>query len=286
LVDFSRTTSTATSSSYSGKISLSPKDLPHGEKSCSEFLASAVQKAAKKRVLFYVHGYWTTFEYAVRRGIALAQNIEYPGLVVVWSWPSGGCAGCYLFDEESADWAQVHLETFIHSLNSIAPDLRMDVLAHSLGNRMVLYFLERMTGIKALFQSVVFAAPDVAQDKFQQALDRIGSLGGLETLYASDSDDALSVSSYLHSPHGQSIPRAGSGGQNILISRFIESVDVTLETVDENTGAGTGSGHSYIFDNSKVISDLKKAVVLGKHADDRGLQVRYLRNNKYWSIDP
>jgi esterase/lipase superfamily enzyme len=286
LVDFSQVASRATSSSYSGKISLSPKDLPRGQEQCSQFIASTVGETPNKRVLLFVHGYNTTFESAVRGAIALAENVEYPGLVIVWSWPSEGWREDYWYDEETADWAQAHLELFLHSLNSAAPDLEVDVLAHSMGNRAILYLLEMEKQNKNLFQSIVFAAPDVAQDKFQQALDRIGSLGRLQTLYSCDTDYALAVSARLHSPHGRRIPRAGNGGQNILTSSQFESVDVIRESASDSPITYTGFGHSYIFDEPKAVSDLKKVIVEGKHADDRGLTVRHSGNNKYWSIDP
>ena len=234
----------------------------------------------------FVHGYHNTFKDAVRGAIALAQSIEYPGLVVVWSWPSDGWATSYDFDEESADWAQAHLELFLHSLTSTAPDLQVDILAHSMGNRIILNLLEMEKNNRDLFLSIVFAAPDVAQDKFQQALDRIGSLGRLQTLYSCDSDDALAASAWLHSPHGRRIPRAGNGGQYILISRLFELVDVKMETASDNSMTKIGFGHSYIFDEPKAVSDVKKVIVEDKHADDRGLTVRYSGTNKYWSIDP
>jgi esterase/lipase superfamily enzyme len=160
----------------------------------------------------FVHGYNTTFENAARGGIALAQNIGYPGLIVVWSWPSDGWGSSYPFDEETAEWAEAHLEPFEHALNSLAPDLEIDLLAHSLGNRMALFMLERAKTNIDHFRSVVFAAPDVARDIFLQALNRIGTVADLQTLYGSNSDKAMSVSTYYHSSHGQSIPRAGAGG--------------------------------------------------------------------------
>jgi esterase/lipase superfamily enzyme len=162
----------------------------------------------------------------------------------------------------------------------------VDVLAHSMGNRIILNMLEMEEANKKLFRTVVFAAPDVAQDKFQQALDRIGLLDRLQTLYSCDSDDALAASKYLHSPRGRWIPRAGNGGQDILISMLFESVDVKMESGSDNSITKTGLGHSHIFDDPKAIFDLKKLILEEKHADDRGLTVRYLGTRKYWSIEP
>ena len=257
---------------------MSPSDLPRGETNCAQFIAPTAQKRGHKRILLFVHGYRTTFESAVRGGLALAQNIEYPGLVVVWSWPSDGWSLSYPFDEETAEWAEAHLEPFEHALNSLAPDLQIAVLAHSLGNRMALFMLERARTNIDHFCSVVFAAPDVARDIFLQALNRIGTVAQLQTLYGSNSDKAMSTSTYFHSSHGQSIPRAGGGGQDILISGLIESVDVTEV-------AQGGIGHSYVFDNPRVTIDLKGAVVSGTHADRRGLHPKHIRDQLYWSIE-
>jgi esterase/lipase superfamily enzyme len=129
--------------------------------------------------------------------------------------------------------------------------------------------------------SVIFAAPDVAQDIFSDALSKIWSAGKIKELYASDSDWALSFSRYVNSPHDRYIARAGNGGDNILILPGLETVDAT-----RLSSIWSGYGHSYVFENKRAIHDIDQILNLGRKADERGLERREKNGATFWMFGP
>ncbi|MEM1317623.1 MAG: alpha/beta hydrolase, partial [Pseudomonadota bacterium] len=70
------------------------------------------------------------------------------------------------------------------------------------------------------FDQVVFAAPDVDAGLFAAMAETARPLARRMTLYASNNDWALEVSRKLHG----NAPRAGQGGDAMLVSSAIDSV--------------------------------------------------------------
>src|SRR5207248_3221554 len=81
---------------FNGSIALVPSPLPTGTNACIDLIIRALRENNKSRVLLFVHGYNNTFHFAVSRAIASAIDVEFDGLVLVWSWPSEGNARTYM----------------------------------------------------------------------------------------------------------------------------------------------------------------------------------------------
>jgi esterase/lipase superfamily enzyme len=77
-----------------------------------------------------------------------------------------------------------------------------------------------------------------------------GQVYKLATLYASDADKALQISSKIHRG-----PRAGSAGNDILVIENIETIDAS------SLSSIFGLNHSYVFEDTRAIRDLGSAVV-------------------------
>ena len=277
LIKFGQFSSNGLEGSHDARTPLNAPKIAFGISDCARFVAEQLRSRNNNRVLLFIHGYSNTFKDAIARGIFLSQATNYPGIILVWSWPSDGWAPSYGFDVEAASWSANHLAPLISALVKAVPDVKFDVLAHSLGNRLLLYILEFGHVPASHFDSIAFAAPDVASDIFVQSVANIGLAAPLQTLYASNSDAALFASSIINSPYEGRIRRAGYGGSDILIMKGIESVDAT--------NARTGIiNHSYIFDDPKVTSDLTQIVDDQKHAKDRGLEIRHRGTEQYWEI--
>ena len=248
-----------------------PKDLAKGVDDCAEKIVAATRAAGATKILVLVHGFNTAFSAVAQRALELGAELDYAGTILAWSWPSEGSAFSYPYDEDSNAWSEPHLADLVTKIAALAPDLRIDFVAHSMGNRILLQMLRDFALEKANLRIgvAVFAAPDVSQDVFRQQLRQVRGLGALRTLYASEYDRAIEISESYHSA-----PRAGSGGDAILVAHGIESVDARL------------SGHSYVFDEPRAMRDFKEIVNQELKAPQRGLPEREKAGAAYWLIEP
>ena len=106
--------------------------------SAPAFLArvrAATAGAKPNDVLVYVHGYLNDFNAALFRAAQLKHDLEFPGLVVVYSWPSQGTAAGYTLDEANVEWSAHNFRKFLDNLTASTGTARVHVLAHSMGNR-------------------------------------------------------------------------------------------------------------------------------------------------------
>jgi alpha/beta hydrolase family protein DUF900 len=118
-----------------------PKTLTKGEDDCVRLIVEQAKASGLSKVLFSIHGFNNAFDYVATRGLKLAANLDYAGLVVVWSWPSEGSAFGYAYDEDSSTWSEPHVAELVRDVAAAAPNLQLDFAAHSLGNRILLQML-------------------------------------------------------------------------------------------------------------------------------------------------
>lgn len=223
-----------------------------------DFFATVQQQASagsSQRALVVIHGFWTTFDEAVRRAAQIKKDLEFGGPVIAYTWPSYGGGIFYWADENNAEWTVQHLRGFLLDLSSEVP-APADVIAHSMGNRILAHALESLaantyscpTQKTVHLDQVILAAPDIDRDIFCGIADSIKSLANRITVYASRHDQALAISQHLH----QSL-RAGEGGANVVVLSSVDTIDVG--DVDRSI-----LGHSYVFENATVLSDIGSAL--------------------------
>jgi esterase/lipase superfamily enzyme len=205
-------------------------------------------------ILVFVHGYKNSFADAALRAGQLAYDLKFGGTTVIFSWPSRNEVHGYMADEDAADWATGDMKTVLASLATLAPDTKIYVVAHSMGNRVFARGFQAMLSenpkLQTPFKEVVMAAPDIDADVFKRNIAPvILNKGTRFTLYASSKDEALMMSRELHGGYR----RLGESGENILVMSGMDTVDAS--TVD--TGL---IGHSYYGDIGTVISDMKYVI--------------------------
>jgi esterase/lipase superfamily enzyme len=194
--------------------------------------------------LVFIHGYNVTFAQAVRRTAQIAYDLEFPGPAVAYSWPSEGNVASYLADANNARWSVAHFQKFLLDLKRQAGADVINLIAHSMGSRVL---AEALGGMSEEFHTgqVVFAAPDIDADVFKQLSTAFGARARRVTLYASSNDEALKLSRKLQGDYA----RAGETTSGVLVVAGVDSVDASLV----NTGL---LGHSYYGDNRSIISDI------------------------------
>lgn len=123
----------------------------------------------EQEILLVIHGYNNSFEDIIRRAGQLGFDMAYPGLLACYSWHSAGSGLEYVADgERVTQGANLCLE-FIRKLVENSGARRVNIIAHSMGNRLLLNLLPFFQRENIRLGQVVMAAPDVSENSFEGA---------------------------------------------------------------------------------------------------------------------
>ena len=226
-------------------------------------LGAKMERAERKELLIFLHGYQVTFEEAARRAAQVATDINFGGIVVLFSWPSAGALRRYTVDEDCAAKSAVPLTNFLRELED-GPWTRVHLVAHSMGNRVMMSALASRAQLSLPLRNLVLVAADLDQDLFEQQYPQVSALlqrarGDLITSYATNSDRALLLSWWLHRSN-----RVGRFSQEPYTGEGLETIDATAVHTSL-------LGHSYFGDERSVLTDLGLLVRESLPASRRGL---------------
>jgi esterase/lipase superfamily enzyme len=176
--------------------------------------------------LIFVHGFNTGFDDSLYRMAQIVWDLQYSGVPVLFTWPSRGTLVDYVYDRESALIARSSFISLLNMLEAEHGIKRIHVLAHSMGNFLVMEALrdQANAAAPAKLSELMMAAPDVDRDYYTLNAPQIRKVVAGMTLYASSADKALAASRTL----AGGISRAGdvpAGGPIVLPQ--IDSIDVT-----------------------------------------------------------
>ncbi len=235
-------------------------------------IADHVRNSLSHDVLVFIHGFNTTFQEAASRMQQLVRDLKFTGTPILYSWPSFGGVADYAFDEDSAAWSAPHLRRFLQLLRKHSGAANINLIAHSMGNRVLGMALEDLEVEKEpLFNEVIMAAPDVDKDLFEQmAQEWVGKAERI-TLYASSHDYVLSASKRFHANHD----RAGESDE-ILVVKGVDSIDASNASSDR-------SGHGYLF-HSSVLADVGKLLRTDDAPNKRALRQAKSEEGSYWIL--
>jgi esterase/lipase superfamily enzyme len=234
------------------------------------------QRPEQKRSAFvFIHGFKTSFDDAAYRTAQIAYDINFPGVPIMYSWPSRDDLFAYLEDRKTADANWRHLQYFVERVARESGALRIHLIAHSMGNRLLVNALDglgRQPEIKPLFDNVIMAAPDVDAKAFVD-----GNWSGIRdaakrfTLYASSDDWALKASRKLNE-----VARLGEAGGTLVVIPGLDTVDAS--GIDTNE-----LGHSY-YHCKKLMDDLQLLMEKGWAPLQRKLRDRRKGELGYWAF--
>lgn len=159
--------------------------------------------------LFFLHGFNVSFEDAAIRAAQIGYDLKVSGATAFFSWPSRGGVTAYPVDEASIEASEGAITDFLVDFTANCGAEKVHVVAHSMGNRGLLRALQRIaanteTQGKVKFGQIFLAAPDVDRDLFLDLASLYPEHAERTTLYASDRDLPVHLSSKLHDA-----PRAG-----------------------------------------------------------------------------
>ncbi len=213
-----------------------------------------------RQVLVYVQGYYTSFVTAIETALALKKGLQFPGPVIVYSWPSRKTSAlAYRTDEANAKWSMPHFTNLLGNINKAFPGVPVSLAGYSLGSRFVtdgIAFFRR-EGCNNCFGRAVLFAPDVFTADLRSALTASNLCSGKPLtnpiasapvlLYVSNNDRALRQSEKFHRNQ-----RAGQAGGDLILCNGVDTVDVSY------LKSGGKSGHGYLVD-PRVLQDAAAA---------------------------
>lgn len=255
--------------------------------------AAARMKAARLNggaVLVFVHGFNVTFDQALQRAAQLARDLNFDGATAVFSWPSQGSMVRYGSDRKIADATVPRLVEFLSTLLAATGAERIHLVAHSMGNRVLLPALADVcrhpdNPVRARLGEVVLAAPAVPESEFRGLLDDIVAHGGARiTLYASKVDWALRVGRWRE----WRTTLAGYSSAGVpLCHPGLQSIDITKGA----SGERFDLNHDVFASNPVMSEDIRQILQGGsmRPPDVRlpGLFARGICGQApYWSYDP
>ncbi len=239
-------------------------------------------KAYKGHAFVFVHGYLVTFDNALYRTAQIAHDLDFDGVPYLYSWPTGGGILSYGGDRDSAELATQHFLSFLDKVLEKSGAENVHVIAHSMGNepliRALQAYVQRGRTPPALAQ-IVFAAPDMDRDKFEQMAAQLSRVGRGRTLYASGNDVALSAA---RRALGVGAPRAGEvlpPPRGPVIVPGIDTIDVSSVSKDYFS-----FNHSQYAEKTKLIDDMKSVLMSGRAPSERtpSLQRQGSEQAAYW----
>ncbi len=213
-------------------------------------LQRQISSAPSRDVFVFVHGYNNSFEDAARRTAQLAYDMDFDGTPLMFAWPSQASILGYFADENAVENTGFLMTSFLEDIALRSGAERIHLIAHSMGNRPLLAALERFLLLhhpdpkRATFGQIVFTAPDVDRDYFENLVQSMGGAAARVTLYASDHDRALELSRGLHKG-----VRAGLAGPGIVTLPGLDSIDMSAVHADT-------LGHTYFAANEGALFDL------------------------------
>jgi esterase/lipase superfamily enzyme len=236
----------------------------------------AANDSEKNKVVLFVHGYNIDFSKGCNRAALFQQTLNEHSRLLLFSWPSAGALVRYTQDEANIEWSQHSLEAVIQNLSEIYGPERLSIVAHSLGSRgvfRVLQLLSRKDNKKHI-NELVFLAPDIDADVFRSAFPELKKIVNRISLYSSGNDQPLRLSNEVHG-----YPRLGEAGENLVVLRGMDTIDVSL------TGGREMTGHLYHLYNDTVRADLASLLSYGKDASERPNMKKLKKDGlPYWML--
>ena len=234
----------------------------------------------EKRILLYVHGFNNSVEDALLAMARLKQRGRLPGVPVIYSWAAGkGLArpnfenatfySGYSRDVQMASNSCFAFSSFLADLSTRFGAGNIILVAHSHGAKLVHSALtgcefrsEAVTYVGGRFDSVIYAAPDIDLDQFDQSFATLANMAERVAIYVSSQDQAIWASSNVIRG---GMPRVG-GAVRKDFGNAIEVIDAS-----SITDPSKDAGHSYAFINYQALSDMRR-FLNGEVAADRCLE--------------
>lgn len=233
----------------------------------NDWLTAFASGHSQDEALLFIHGYNCSFNDALYRAAQLKYDLKFNGPTFSFNWASRAKVVKYNSDEETIKWSKHHLEEMIDLILSSNQINKLHIVAHSMGNRALVDLVDKWSTGKNKIHTLILAAPDVDVDVIKSIESNFSYYHNV-TLYSSDSDMAVALSSIVHDNR-----RAGNSSPPCVFNN--------IQTVDASSIKRPifSLGHSYFADTMKVFTDmyylLKNIPVLDRVNIKENVQMKY-----------
>lgn len=227
-------------------------------------------KAYENHAIVFVHGFNTSFQFAVFRTAQIAYDLKFDGAPFLYSWPSKGQLGLsdYSYDRESAGAAEPYFREFLELVVRETGAKSVSVIAHSMGNQLLLPVLRDMRrsapeGVR--ISQVILAAPDVDRDTFEFLAKEIQGISDGVTLFAAANDRALTVSREFWG----GVPRAGDvPPEGPIVVQGVDTIDVTAINTEMFS-----LNHSGYAEKTELLNDIQILIQTGERPPEKRIPI-------------
>lgn len=196
--------------------------------------------------VIFIHGYNNNFSEGLYRIAQFSHDLELPGAVVHYAWPSAANPLGYVYDRDSALFARDGLEQLIDEVAD-AGARRILIVAHSMGSNLTMEALRQAairgnTKVRDRLAGVILISPDIDVELFRMQAKAMGGLPQPFVIVGSNRDKMLGLSARLT---GQT-ERLGS------LSDVSKVADLRVTFMDVSEFS-TGAGHFTLGDSPALI---------------------------------
>jgi esterase/lipase superfamily enzyme len=222
----------------------------------------------KDQAVVFVHGYNTTFDYALFRAAQMAYDLKFDGATFLYSWPSGAAFTGYGYDRESSEQAEPYLREYIELVVKDTGAKSVSVIAHSMGNMPLLRVLQSLgpslpPGVQ--LNQIILAAPDVDRNLFENLAANIKQYGRGVTLYCSSNDRAMAAARRV----AGGIPRAGDvPAIGPIVLAGIDTIDVSQTSTDY-----LALNHSSYAEKGALLNDISLLLQTGERPPEKRIPI-------------
>jgi esterase/lipase superfamily enzyme len=223
----------------------------------------------KREAILFVHGYNTNFSEGLYRAAQMKHDFGITSPMTLFSWPSAGKPGLYMYDRDSVKASRDQLADVVRMLTNSKAE-QVTLVAHSLGTELLMEALRQMAlsndgRLPAKVKAVILISPDLDIDVFNSQLQVIKTLPRDFMVFVSEKDQALQISSFLAGDTNRV-------GNNIDETR-IKRDGINVIDVSEFDG-GDGLNHMTAITSPSLVSLLKGMAQSGqrKMLSESGLQ--------------
>jgi len=245
-------------------------------------LLKLAEKNGKKTALVFVHGYNNSMKDAAFRLAQIVFDTQYNGQPLLFRWASANTALGYKRDRDSVAIARKPFIEFLKLLQTEMDFGEIHVLAHSMGNWLVMDALANFS--KPLLQrpisELIMAHPDVDQDLYKVLVRDIAEFTKGMTLYASSRDFPL----WFSGLSGGNFAAGASNSQGPVTSEGVDSIDISVLSGDESL-----MKHGTFAEHRSMVDDIGRLLMQrARPPNHRSPQVRPVpegaTNPIYWKF--
>ena len=215
----------------------------------------------QREVTVFVHGFNSTQAETAFRAVQLAEDIQLPGVTMIYSWPSQGNPLGYAYDGDSVLFARDGLEQMLRQIRSAGIG-RIILVAHSMGSQLVMETIRQIElqspGWSANnLNGVVLMSPDLDVDVFRSQMNRIDDVPQPFLVFVSSKDKLLNISARLRGTHTSE--RLGNlSSLDAVAGLPIDIVDTTAYSNDAESAhlvAGTSPALIAILNSARRTAE-------------------------------